>query len=766
MHDFNKDKLILFLLGVLIAFVVMLAGGFVLYKVIKVVKQPARYQEQGISEKISRVMKRFSSKDFYLSFEDRNDINTLIPQDGAASEISTAHATHGNHSLLLKIRGGKSFPGLLWEVYGSGALNLSQAKDFHMDIFNNTEESVRLEAKFKSGKEEPKKTYSFPIQLEPLANNHISIPIDSIKGSCDITQISYIKIFAQAPAKDIILYFDNIGIRDPNEKDKVSPKGEAAAITGGKAKKVLKEGFEILVASSLDRVFQDGRTLVKPMFSATAAISAAGNEYESFQIVINNGKRDIKSVGLEISDLVDGKTGAKISKDNISWRIVGYIPTKKPYYPVKFVGLWPDPLMPAETKDIGAGETQPLWVTVYVPPGAVVGNYSGTVTVNSYGNQPQKVFIALEVYDFTLPRESHLKTAFDFYEHLTRLRYLKTEKEDDAQYQARLAEINDAFHIEMLKHRMDPVLNVDPTSQTDLGRVDRYRVFGLTNFSIGRKGGTFNNNWPKGDQAIEELLGLYRTYGEILSLNKMLPMNYVYTWDEGEFGNPMVPKICSMIHRAYKGLKNMVCYHGFWDPEKDPEWGKDIDIWCFQIDNFNQKMFDRLKSIGKEMWMYISGPSGYGSPNLAMDFDSIDYRMAPWLCWKYDITGFLYWSVNYWELANPFETAVSTKWEQNGNGVLFYPGKDGPIASLRAEIWRDGMEDYEYIQILVEKIKELKRRGLDGQNEGIIKESINLLTVDKTIASSMFSFTKDSSVLLERRNKIAGMIEKVGELLK
>jgi hypothetical protein len=40
----------------------------------------------------------------------------------------------------------------------------------------------------------------------------------------------------------------------------------------------------------------------------------------------------------------------------------------------------------------------------------------------------------------------------------------------------------------------------------------------------------------------------------------------------------------------------------------------------------------------------------------------------------------------------------------NGEGSLFYPGTqagfDGPVASIRLKMIREGMEDYEYLKIL------------------------------------------------------------------
>lgn len=518
-------------------------------------------------------------------------------------------------------------------------------------------------------------------------------------------------------------------------------------------------GAQLYAAASLDRIFKDGNALLRPQITKAVDLSAAGHEYESFQIVVKAGENPVKGVALEISDLVRENGGATIDRKNITWRVVGYVPTIQPYYPVKYVGEWPDPLLPPTKVDIDEDQTQPFWVTVYVPPSTLPGFYRGTVTFSADGINPQAIPVRLTVFNFTLPLEGSLKTAFDFYGHETFRRYPRGEKEEENTYQERLGNINNKFIIEMLKYRLNPILNIDPTIDGELGLVDRYRVYGLNNFSIGKRGGTLGNNWPDKDSDIEGLLGLYRTYGEMLKLNKMLQFTYIYTWDEGAIGNPKVAKLCSMVHRAYSGLKNMVCYHGFWDPDKNPKWGKDIDIWTFQIDSFDESAMRKLQKIGKEIWMYISGPAGTGSPNLAMDFDSIDYRIIPWLCWKYDIRGFLYWCVNWWPYSDPFKTANNSQWEQNGTGLLFYPGEDGPIASLRVEIFRDGMEDYEYIQILMKKLQSLKQNGLTDQEKKFIEGSAKLLTIDESIASSMSSFVKNGETLQDRRNAIARKIE-------
>ena len=154
---------------------------------------------------------------------------------------------------------------------------------------------------------------------------------------------------------------------------------------------------------------------------------------------------------LEISDLTHEATGATINKGYIEWRVVGYVPTKKPYYPVKFVGPWPDPLLAIQKTDIKPGVTQPLWVTVYIPQAAVAGNYRGTIKMMADGMEARQISLTVSVYDFILPQENHLKTAFDFYGHITKSRYPQGEAENEKAYLARLGDLNDKFITAMLK---------------------------------------------------------------------------------------------------------------------------------------------------------------------------------------------------------------------------------------------------------------------------------------------------------------------------
>jgi hypothetical protein len=94
--------------------------------------------------------------------------------------------------------------------------------------------------------------------------------------------------------------------------------------------------------------------------------------------------------------------------------------------------------------------------------------------------------------------------------------------------------------------------------------------------------------------------------------------------------------------------------------------------------------------------------------------------MVPWITARYHMEGILYWATNFWsQTPNPWLNAntfisgfeCSDGYILNGEGSLLYPGDftknytgqpnvDGPISSIRFELLREGIEDYDYLWML------------------------------------------------------------------
>jgi hypothetical protein len=102
----------------------------------------------------------------------------------------------------------------------------------------------------------------------------------------------------------------------------------------------------------------------------------------------------------------------------------------------------------------------------------------------------------------------------------------------------------------------------------------------------------------------------------------------------------------------------------------------------------------------------------------------------------------------------------------NGDGRFIYPPLaaadanpaepvlEGPVDSIRWEMLRDGIEDYEYLAIL--------RKFLAGKKDKLTAQQFRgfsaLLEVPEDITKDMTTFTKDPAPIEARRDQIARAI--------
>src|SRR5207244_1949052 len=139
--------------------------------------------------------------------------------------------------------------------------------------------------------------------------------------------------------------------------------------------------------------------------------------------------------------------------------------------------------------------------------------------------------------------------------------------------------------------------------------------------------------------------------------------------------------------------------------------------------------------------------------NFLADDPLIEARVLWWQAWQQKMDGMLYWGADIWERRGnkrPIDLSrgplldwgVTTGkssdelWlqELHGDGLLLYPGKDGPIGSIRLANLRDGLEDYEYLWTL-------------GKREAALP-----------VATDLTHFTLDPALVYVQRDRITNEI--------
>ena len=176
------------------------------------------------------------------------------------------------------------------------------------------------------------------------------------------------------------------------------------------------------------------------------------------------------------------------------------------------------------------------------------------------------------------------------------------------------------------------------------------------------------------------------------------------------------------------------------------------------------------KAAGEDIWWYHCNQPENPYPTAMLDDNLIAMRLVTWMQYDLDITGTLYWSVNYYQ---KLETAIVprdiwndpvTMGRSNGDGYLLYPGSsygiDGPIGTLRLESIRESKEDYEYFWMLEQKIAELNEK----YSESFDAREILSASVKKMVKNDVIPIIdggKENTTFIAERNAVLTLLEKV-----
>ena len=502
--------------------------------------------------------------------------------------------------------------------------------------------------------------------------------------------------------------------------------------------------FALAAESSMTKVFLEAGRLESD-FAASYDLSAARNEHESFQTIVFPVAGDLDDVTWELSP-IRNKRGQEIPA---TVRVVGYVDCKQPSYTVPHGGWWPDPLLDyaAGIEEVPFGEVLPLWVTLDVPPAAKPGIYHGKLTVRAKHAKPQSMGIRLQVWDFTLPEHTHLKTALSWRSMNPNLHTGLSPGEALARYEDWMLEeyyLNPgniyggppAWTAERLRELIDNGLNAINLAYFNAPREPDYDA---------------DAYWKR----YEELVAKIEAYLPVIDEAGARDLCYIYCFDERPVSQlDVVFETARKLKARWPDIEVMTtAYDVTFGMER--EGGEAMDIWVPLTPKFDT-VADNIAAAqrkGRDIWWYICIGPQHPYPNWFIEYPAIEGRLIMGaMTAKYQPGGFLYYAVDRWPVNTKVcEGAPRTDWDpasyknNNGDGSVMVAGPNGPLATLRLENIRDGIEDYEYYVLL----RELAKRPVSPEGIGEVSASV---------VQDLTHFTYDPEVLLRERDRVAEAI--------
>ncbi len=536
--------------------------------------------------------------------------------------------------------------------------------------------------------------------------------------------------------------------------------------------------FAVLVYSPMLKVEQSATP--PGIVDGSVAIELAQNEYESAQFTLWPMTGELKDVSVRITDLVSPDRKAVILSHDINLNLVGFVQCREPEYTPDLTGSLPDPLLPYREFSVPAGTHQPIWLTVHVSQAIPAGVYEGNIEIQPAGKAPRAIPLNVHVYDFALEK-MHLTTAFAFFESEVKSWYgINGDIPQD---------LLRKYYEFLLSYRLNPtnIYSSEPNPRKE--DIPFCLERGMTAYNVKHIGRGIA--WTPEEE--KEILGFFDSYYPFLKDQELLDIAYCYSFDEpNEEDYPTIRKIFDLMGSRYPGLKRATT-----EPPCDALAGS-VDIYVPLTSQYNEETCRARQAAGDDIWWYVCVAPKHPYANFFTDYRGIDHRILFWQTWKYQVTGFLYYAINLWrsnlaveptrEIV-PFDDPAlldavrsGKRWPEipwnshtftrhNGDGHLIYPGPDNTLfASLRLALIRDGIEDYEYLYLLRERLHALLARKKQSPDVvTLTDEAAQVLSVSDTLAKSLTEYTNDPEILMQERRHAAELIEQIDrklELLK
>ncbi|MGO4418676.1 glycoside hydrolase domain-containing protein, partial [Streptomyces sp. MCAF7] len=532
-------------------------------------------------------------------------------------------------------------------------------------------------------------------------------------------------------------------------------------------------------SSAEERVPRYPMTAIQGKDTKELALSAVRNEQVSAQLAIVSGQ-DLDDVKARVGDLT-GPGGAKLSGDDTQVRYVKYVPVQRSKSEVDWSAtidqvssgkevsgdrnpdVVGDPLEERSSVDVPAYAAQPLWFTFHVPEKARPGTYRGTVKVEADGRTQASYPLTIEVADASAPDSDDYRFFLDVWaqpetiaqahgvklwsdKHWKLIEAYSRDLASRGQKVINTTIVDNPWHHQWSLGTRESQTATPFSSMVgwtwdgksfsfDFARWDKYvrtaRRAGLgpdigafsmlafqdkehLTYTDTRTGKTVYENVDLGGDRWREAWGAFLPAFEKHLKAKGWLENTWLSFDERPIDTMTVVK--DFVHEVAPVFDDRISVAGSISTEGV---ASNLSVDWGGIDAMTKEKVAERRAAGKITTFYVYGSPAH--PNTLSYSPAVESRMLPWISAQRNLDGFLRWSYNSWT-RDPFNQPVHIFTQ--GDEYLVYPGKDGPMSSIRWEQLKEGIEDYELISRL--RKKEAGAADSDALTEALATATRNL----------------------------------------
>ncbi|MHA1996926.1 MAG: glycoside hydrolase domain-containing protein [Promethearchaeota archaeon] len=392
-----------------------------------------------------------------------------------------------------------------------------------------------------------------------------------------------------------------------------------------------------------------------------------------------------------------------------------------------------------------------LFWRVLVPRNATEGKYSCNITL-IVNDQPQTVATRLNVFNFTIPKDRHLKNAFGggwtTEEWFDELEYLRI-----SQYGMAIPFSNGqqywwngtAFEFNWTLY--------DSAFQAQLDR-------GFTSLRQGympvRPSGPNDTEWAQIEadfvSNVSDHLEHNTWVDEIGDNHSWIEIPYYYWTDEPPVDRyPEIKERNDRYHAGTSKLKTLLTEEFL---EEYPILHDCVDIWCPVIGNFKPRAVTNRHAAGQEYWFYVCvGPTA-PYPNFQLWEAGHNPRLIPYIGAGFGADGFLYWRMT------AGNSTYRAGYDGNGDGQIAFtdPRTGRALPTLRLLSYSAGLEDFEYIWLMRTTLERQSNfGGLPATLVGRIGKMESRLT--RIVGSKPQFVDHDYNTMINFRNDLADLLE-------